>query len=108
MSAIERGASGISLEALQRLCRLLGVSADRIIFGTDEMCIRDRYINWVPMDEGNVLYNDKKFATLLYQWHCDAFTEYSKVSEAGAFVKNNIYDFIDDSEKTVLRSLIHI
>ena len=34
--AIERGASGISLEALQRLCRLLGVSADRIIFGTDE------------------------------------------------------------------------
>ena len=39
------------------------------------------------MDEGNVLYNDKKFATLLYQWHCDAFTEYSKVSDAGAFVK---------------------
>ena len=35
LSAIERGASGISLEALQRLCRLLGVSADRIIFGTD-------------------------------------------------------------------------
>ena len=32
LSAIERGASGISLEAL----RLLGVSADRIIFGTDE------------------------------------------------------------------------
>ena len=60
------------------------------------------YINWVPMDEGNVLYNDKKFATLLYQWHNDAFTEYSKVSDAGAFVKNNIYDFIDDSEKTVL------
>ena len=30
LSAIERGASGISLEALQR------VSADRIIFGTDE------------------------------------------------------------------------
>lgn len=60
------------------------------------------YINWIPMDEGNVLYNDKKFATLLYQWHCDAFTEYSKVSDAGAFVKNNIYDFIDDSEKTVL------
>lgn len=27
---------------------------------------------------------------------------YSKVSDAGAFVKNNIYDFVDDSEKTVL------
>ena len=36
LSAIERSASGISLEALQRLCRLLGVSADRIIFGTDD------------------------------------------------------------------------
>ena len=36
ISTVERGASGISLEALQRLCRLLGVSADRIIFGTDE------------------------------------------------------------------------
>ena len=48
------------------------------------------YLNWVPMDEGNVLYNDKKFATLLYQWHCDAFTEYSKVSDAGAFVKNKM------------------
>ena len=60
------------------------------------------YMNWVPMDEGNVLYNDKKFATLLYQWHNDAFTEYSKVSDAGAFVKNNIYDFVDESEKTVV------
>jgi len=37
LSAIERGVSGISLEALQRLCRLLGVSADRILFGTDEL-----------------------------------------------------------------------
>ncbi len=38
------------------------------------------YINWVPMDEGNVLYNDKKFATLLYQWHCDASTAIQKSS----------------------------
>ena len=36
LSAIERGVSGISLETLQRLCLLLGVSADRIIFGTDD------------------------------------------------------------------------
>jgi transcriptional regulator with XRE-family HTH domain len=33
LSAIERGASGISLEALQRLYRLLRVSADRISLG---------------------------------------------------------------------------
>ena len=36
MSAIERGVSGISLESLEKLCRLLGVSADRILFGVEE------------------------------------------------------------------------
>lgn len=60
------------------------------------------YINWVPADEGDILYSDRKFADLLYQWHCDAFIEYSKVSDAGAFVKNNIYDFVNASEKTVI------
>ena len=35
LSAIERGVSGISLETLQRLCLLLGFSADRILFGLD-------------------------------------------------------------------------
>ena len=50
------------------------------------------------MYKRQILYSDRKFADLLYQWHCDAFTEYSKVSDAGAFVKNNIYDL----------SLIHI
>ena len=34
LSAIERGASGISLESLQKLCRSLGISADSILFGT--------------------------------------------------------------------------
>lgn len=33
LSAIERGISGITLENLQKLCRLLGVSADYIVFG---------------------------------------------------------------------------
>ena len=27
------------------------------------------YINWTPENNGNILYNDKKFVTLLYQWH---------------------------------------
>ena len=60
------------------------------------------YINWSPQDEGNILYNDKKFATLLYQWHGDCFTETSKVSDAGSYVKGNIYDFIEDSGKIVV------
>lgn len=60
------------------------------------------YINWIPTDEGNILYNDKKFATLLYQWHNDYFGEISKVSDAGNYVKSNIYDYIEDSDKVVV------
>lgn len=60
------------------------------------------YINWIPTDEGNILYNDKKFATLLYLWHNDYFDEISKVSDAGNYVKSNIYDYIEDSDKVVV------
>ncbi len=60
------------------------------------------YINWTPVDEGNILYNDKKFVTLLYRWRRDEFTEYSKVSDAGSYIKGNIYDFLQDSKKVVL------
>ena len=59
-------------------------------------------MNWRPCDEGNILYSDKKFVTLLYQWHNDYFTEYSKVSDAGSFVKSSIYDFIEDSRRVVM------
>lgn len=44
MSAIERGASGISLESLQKLCRILGVSADFIIFGAVELDSEGQHI----------------------------------------------------------------
>lgn len=60
------------------------------------------YINWNPQPNGNILYNDKKFVTLLYQWHNDYFADYSKVSDAGRFVKSNIYDFIDDAKRVVM------
>jgi len=59
------------------------------------------YINWPPADEGNILFNDKKFVTLLYQWNNDEFTDLSKVSDASALTKHNIYDFIEMSGKTV-------
>lgn len=57
------------------------------------------YINWEPEDVGNLLYNDKKFVTLLYQMNGDYFTEYSKVSDAGSYIKGSIYEFIGSSEK---------
>ena len=60
------------------------------------------FINWNPQPNGNFLYNDKKFVTLLYQWHNDYFTDYAKVSDAGSFVKSSIYEFIDDASKVVM------
>lgn len=60
------------------------------------------YINWKPSDEGNILYSDKKFVDLLYQWHKDKFTDYSKVSDAGDAIKGGIYDFLEESGKTVI------
>ncbi len=60
------------------------------------------YINWEPQDEGNILYNDKKFVTLLYQWHKDYFLDYSKVSDAGDYVKESVYGFIEDSVNVVV------
>jgi len=60
------------------------------------------YINWMPQESGNILYNDKKFVTLLYQWNNDHFTEYSKVSDAGSYIKGSIYEFIGSSEKVVV------
>lgn len=60
------------------------------------------YINWVPQEAGNILYNDKKFVTLLYQWNNDYFSEYSKVSDAGSYIKGSIYEFIGSSDKVVV------
>lgn len=60
------------------------------------------YLNWRPSDEGNILFSDKKFTFLLYKWHKDTFTEHSKVQDAGAYVKNSIYDFVNSSTRTVI------
>lgn len=37
LSAIERGASGISFESIEKVCRVLGVSADRLLFGENDI-----------------------------------------------------------------------
>jgi len=60
------------------------------------------YLNWKPKDEGNILFSDKKFAKLLYMWHSDYFCDWDKVSDAGSFVKGNVYDHIEASSKVVV------
>lgn len=54
------------------------------------------------MDSGNILYNDKKFVSLLYEANADYFTDLSKVSDAGNLTKAGIYKFLDKSERVVV------
>lgn len=60
------------------------------------------YINWKPEESGNILFNDKKFVTLLYRQHGDEFLDFSKVSDASSYVKGTVYDYIDSCNKVEL------
>lgn len=84
------------------LCEKETKAAVAIYYACFRLYPYQMYINWRPRDEGNILFNDKKFVTLLYRWHDDEFTEYSKVSDAGSYIKGSIYDFIDDSKRIVV------
>ncbi len=59
------------------------------------------YINWPAEDAGNILYNDKRFVTLLYKWNYDEFNDLSLVSDVGDKTKSSIYSFIENSEKCI-------
>lgn len=60
------------------------------------------YLNWWGSDTGNILYNDKKFVTLLYESHEDRFEDLSKVTDASDVIKEGIYEFLENSQKTVI------
>ena len=60
------------------------------------------YLNWPPSEQGNILYNDRKFLQLLYMWNKDEFTDLSKVSDAAAITKSHIYDFLEQSQRAVM------
>ena len=77
-------------------------SAADLFYGNLSLYPYKVYINWKPQEQGNILYNDKKFVSLLYEWNNSIFTDYSKVSDASTYVKGTIYDFVDDSEKVVI------
>ena len=57
------------------------------------------YINWAGRNQGNILFNDRKFVVLLYEAHNDMFSDMSKVTDAGFITKSGIYDFLESSER---------
>lgn len=60
------------------------------------------YMNWTPVNEGNILYSDMKFAVLLYRWNNDNFTDFNKVSSTDRQSKKDIHSFLEDSKKAVI------
>lgn len=60
------------------------------------------YINWCYKEAGNILYNDKKFVTLLYEANEDCFTDMSKVSDASDVAKESIYDYLENSSRVAV------
>lgn len=60
------------------------------------------YINWCYGEAGNILYNDKKFVTLLYEANEDRFEDMSKVTDASDVTKESVYDFLENSDRAVI------
>jgi hypothetical protein len=60
------------------------------------------YINWCYRESGNILYNDEKFCTLLYEANEDVFKDRSKVTDASDSTKESVYDFLEDSNRSII------
>lgn len=60
------------------------------------------YLNWKPFDCGNLFANDRRFLKILYTQNGDRFTAFEKVSDATRETKEELYQFLKDSEKSIV------
>ena len=60
------------------------------------------YVHWIPVDVGSILYSDGKFLSVIYKQHDDHFDDYTKYRDAHSETKNNIYDFVKQSNRTAI------
>ena len=60
------------------------------------------YLNWPGSNNGNILYNDRKFVSLLYEVHEDYFGDYQKVTNAGDRTRDDIYSFLELYDRTAI------
>lgn len=80
-----------------------GIKAAAELFSQNRRCYPYQcYMNWQPTDCGNILYNDKKFVTSLYEWHQDYFGDMSKLADVSDSTKGNIHGYLASSKKAVI------
>ena len=60
------------------------------------------YMDWPGRENGNILYCDEKFVTMLYEAHEDAFTDMSLVRDIGDIALDNIGSFLEQSRKAIV------
>lgn len=60
------------------------------------------YINWKGDFNGNILYADNKFVALLYDANEDYFGDMSLVKDVGDVALNDIKEFFDNSNRSIL------
>lgn len=65
-------------------------------------CPYQVYINWAHGDDGNILYNDEKFLTLMYHKHGDTFCDLDRVTDASSAARDGIRDFLEKNSNTVI------
>ena len=76
--------------------------ASKVFYANMRMYPYKCYINWKPKDMGNLLSCDKRFVIALYEMHGDTFENVKMVTDASAFVKNGIHEYISGSGKVVM------
>lgn len=60
------------------------------------------YLNYKPVSDDYLFYNDRVFVSNLYEYNNDYFEDKSKVADVNDSVKDNVYDFIEDSGKVIV------
>ncbi len=78
------------------------VQAGKYYYQIKSWCPYGVYLNWTGGAHGNILFNDKKFVSLLYEVNEDCFSDLGKVSDASDLTKHGIYGFLADSDGSVM------
>lgn len=81
-----------------------GVNAEKQIFYDNrEKYPFQMYINWVYDGKGGrILHNDRVIVCVMYEQHGEKFGDRSRVCDADEEVKEEVYNFITSSGKTVI------